>query len=144
MTSSNGNIFRVTGHLCEEFTGQRWNPRPKASDAKLSCFLWCLRLNERLSKQSWGGWFETSSRPLRGHRNVLNKKCRRFKFELLWYRSSEGHGINKRVSFIRITSKILTEQPLQQHNPGINIAFVYISNYVINTLKFSWQQIPFI
>ena len=21
MTSSNGNIFRVTGHLCEEFTG---------------------------------------------------------------------------------------------------------------------------
>ena len=23
MTSSNGNIFRVTGHLCEEFTGPR-------------------------------------------------------------------------------------------------------------------------
>ena len=25
MTSSNGNIFRVTGHLCGEFTGDRWN-----------------------------------------------------------------------------------------------------------------------
>ena len=23
MTSSNGNIFRVTGHLCGEFTGSR-------------------------------------------------------------------------------------------------------------------------
>ena len=40
MTSSNGNIFRVTGPLCEEFTGHRWIPRTKASDAKLWCFLW--------------------------------------------------------------------------------------------------------
>ena len=29
MTSSNGNIFRVTGHLCGEFTGHRWIPRTK-------------------------------------------------------------------------------------------------------------------
>ena len=28
MTSSNGNIFRVTGHLCGEFTGLRWIPPP--------------------------------------------------------------------------------------------------------------------
>ena len=27
MTSSNGNIFHVTGHLCGEFTGNRWIPR---------------------------------------------------------------------------------------------------------------------
>ena len=40
MTSSNGNIFRVTGHLCGEFTGPRWLPRTKASDAELWCFLW--------------------------------------------------------------------------------------------------------
>ena len=40
MTSSNGNIFRVTGHLCGEFTGPRWIPRTKASDAELLCFLW--------------------------------------------------------------------------------------------------------
>ena len=26
ITSSNGNIFRVTGHLCGEFTGPRWIP----------------------------------------------------------------------------------------------------------------------
>ena len=32
VTSSNGNIFRVTGHLCGEFTGHRWIPtqRPVA------------------------------------------------------------------------------------------------------------------
>ena len=34
MTSSNGNIFRVTGHLCG------WIPREKASGAELWCFLW--------------------------------------------------------------------------------------------------------
>ena len=40
MTSSNGNIFRITGHLCGEFTGLRWIPRTKASDAELCCFIW--------------------------------------------------------------------------------------------------------
>ena len=40
MTSSNGNIFRVTGPLCGEFTGHRWIPRTKASDAELWYFLW--------------------------------------------------------------------------------------------------------
>ena len=41
MTSSNGNIFRVTGPLCEEFTGHRWIPaqRPMPA-AELWCFLW--------------------------------------------------------------------------------------------------------
>ena len=40
MTSSNGNIFRVSGLLCGEFTGHRWIPHTKASDAELWCFLW--------------------------------------------------------------------------------------------------------
>ena len=39
-TSSNGNILRVTGHLCGKFTGHRWIPRTKASGAELWCFLW--------------------------------------------------------------------------------------------------------
>ena len=34
MASSNGNIFRVTGPLCGEFTGHRWIPRTKASDVE--------------------------------------------------------------------------------------------------------------
>ena len=32
--------FRVTGHLCGEFTTPRWIPCTKASDAELSCFIW--------------------------------------------------------------------------------------------------------
>ena len=39
MASLNASIFRVTGHLCGEFTGPRWNPRTKASDAELWCTL---------------------------------------------------------------------------------------------------------
>ena len=41
MTSSNGNIFRVTVHLCGEFTGHRWILRTKASDADLWCLFLC-------------------------------------------------------------------------------------------------------
>ena len=70
MTSSNGNIFRVTGHLCGEFTGPRWIPRTKASDAELWCFLW-WGPNKRLSKQSWGWRFETLSPSLWRHRNGM-------------------------------------------------------------------------
>ena len=39
MTSSNGNILRVTGPLCGEFTGHRRMPLTKASNAELWCFL---------------------------------------------------------------------------------------------------------
>ena len=66
MTSSNGNIFRVTGPLCGEFTGPGEFPtqRPVIFDVFFD-----LRLNKRLSKQLWGWWFETLSRPLCRHRN---------------------------------------------------------------------------
>ena len=39
MTSSNVNIFRVTGNLWGESIGRRWIPLTKASDADLWCFL---------------------------------------------------------------------------------------------------------
>ena len=45
MTSSNGNIFRVTGRLCGEFPGHWWIPRTKASDTELWCFLWFVWIN---------------------------------------------------------------------------------------------------
>ena len=79
MTSSNGSIFRVTGHLCGEFTGHRWIPHTKASDAELWCFLWSAR-DKRLSKQSWVWWLETLSRPLWRHCNVMQT----------WYQSIQS------------------------------------------------------
>ena len=69
MTSSNGNIFRVTGHLCGEFTGPRWIPAQRPVTRSFDVFF-DLRLNKRFSKQSWGCWFETLSRPLWRHCNV--------------------------------------------------------------------------
>ena len=41
MTSSNGNIFCVTGPLCVQSTGDLWIPLIKASNTELWCFLWC-------------------------------------------------------------------------------------------------------
>ena len=49
MTSSNGNIFRVTGHLCREFTGHKGQWRGSL------IFFFYLCLSKRLSKQARGG-----------------------------------------------------------------------------------------
>ena len=68
MTSSNGNIFRVTG-LCAgnspvsgEFPAQR--PVTRSFDVFFD-----LCLNKPLGKQSWGWWFETPSHRLWRHCN---------------------------------------------------------------------------
>ena len=53
--------FRVTGHLCGEFTGLRWIPTQRPVTRNFDVFF-DLRLNERLSKHSWGWWLETPSR----------------------------------------------------------------------------------
>ena len=55
-----GNIFRVTGDLCGEFPSQR--PVTRSFHVFFD-----LRLNKRWSKQSWGWWFDTPSRPLWRH-----------------------------------------------------------------------------
>ena len=59
----------------------RWIPRTKASDAELCCF--DVRLNKRVSKQSWGWWFETPPCSLWRHcndlstlRNILHRRSR--------------------------------------------------------------------
>ena len=60
MTSSNGNIFRVTGPLCGEFTGPGEFPAQRPVTRSFDVFF-DLRPNKRLSKQSWDWWFETPS-----------------------------------------------------------------------------------
>ena len=68
MTSSNGNIFRVTGPLCGEFTGPGEFLAQRPVTRSFDIFF-DLRLNKRLSKQSWGWWFETPSWSLWRHCN---------------------------------------------------------------------------
>ena len=58
MTSSNVNIFRVTGPLCGEFTGPGEFPSQMPVTRSFDAFF-DLRLNKRLNKKSWGWWFET-------------------------------------------------------------------------------------
>ena len=72
MTSSNGNIFSITGHLCGEFTGNRWIPAQRSVTRSFNVYCY-LRLNKRLSKQKWGLWFETPSRPLFRHCNAIHR-----------------------------------------------------------------------
>ena len=68
MTSSNGNGFCVTSHLCGKFTGEFPTQRPVMPSFDV---FFDLRLNERLNKQSWGWWFEMPWRPLWRHSNVI-------------------------------------------------------------------------
>ena len=68
MTSTNGNIFRVTGLLGGEFTGHRWIPRTKAMTRSFDIFF-DLHMNRQLSKQWKRWWFETLPRSLWRHCN---------------------------------------------------------------------------
>ena len=54
------------------------NSRTKACNAELWCFLWSST-EQQLSKQSWGWWFETPSRPSWRHRNDKLNHCK------LWF-----------------------------------------------------------
>ena len=90
MTSSNGTIFRVTDHLCGEFT--QW-PVTRSFDVFFD-----LRLNKRLSKQSWGWWFKMLSRPLWSHCNVHWPKYNNIKAMIKRFSGTDGN-----IGMIEIT-----------------------------------------
>ena len=67
MMTSNGNIFRVTGPVCGEFTRHRWIPGTKASDAELLMFsLICAWINRWVNKCEAG-----DLRRYRAHYDVI-------------------------------------------------------------------------
>ena len=68
ISSSNGSIFRVTGPLCWKFTRHPWIPSQWPVTGALM-FPLIYALIKRLREQSWGWWFETSSRSLWRHCN---------------------------------------------------------------------------
>ena len=80
MTSSNENIFRVTGYLCGDFTGPGEFPaqRPVTRGFDVFCD---LRRNNGLNKQSWGWWFETPPWSLWRQCNVFHNRTY---MEILW------------------------------------------------------------
>ena len=72
-TSPNGNFFRVTGPLCDEFTAVTDEFPAKRPVTRSFDVFFDLRPNKRLSKQSRRRWFKTPSRSLWRHCNVLRK-----------------------------------------------------------------------
>ena len=66
MASSNGNIFRVTGHLCGEFTGPGEFPTQRPVTRSFDVFF-DLRLNKRLRNNREAG----DSRHYRAHYDVI-------------------------------------------------------------------------
>ena len=71
MTSSNRNIFRVTGPFVLGIH-DRWFPSQRPVTRGVDVFF-DLRLNKRLSKQSRCQWFETPSCSLWRHCNVSKR-----------------------------------------------------------------------
>ena len=69
MTSSNGNIFRVTGHLCEEFTGDRWSPHKGQWRGALMFSLICVWINGWVNNREAG-----DLRRYRAHHDVTVMK----------------------------------------------------------------------
>ena len=107
MTSSNGNIFRVTGHLCGEFTGPGEFPAQRPVTRSFDVFF-----DISLSKQSRGWWFETQSRPL--WRQCNGKTNKHNKLALLHTRPS-FHAKYSQFLIYKIypTSYLVRRGPLQ-------------------------------
>ena len=78
MTSSNGNIFRVTGPLWGEFTGDRWIPLTNASDAELWYFLWYV------PEQTVDNRDTDDLRCRWAHYDITVMQCTDFDHPILW------------------------------------------------------------
>ena len=95
MTSSNGNIFRITGPCVgnSPVTGEFPSQRPVTRNFDVFVDL-CL--NKWLSKQSWGLWFETPSRSLWRHCNVFVFSRLQIR---LWRWSAISHPLQRKQCY---------------------------------------------
>ena len=74
-----------------------------------------LRLNKQLSKQSWGWWFETPSRPLWRQCNELHALLRCCTFQICFQQSITHKKI---ISMLIMESGSILEQNLLFRNPS--------------------------
>ena len=136
MTSSNGNIFRVTG--TGEFPTQR--PVTRSFDVFFD-----LRLYKRFSKQPWGWWFEKPSWPLWRQWNVGPLISRRFSNQAptvnedLPNRILSGQIITKGDVHCVLPRSVLFEDDSLAENvdiiilaTGYKISFPYLEPGVVN------------
>ena len=145
MASSNGNIFRVTGHLCGEFTGEFPAQRPVTRSFDV---FFDLRLNIRLSKQSWGWWFETLSRSLWRHCNAV---CDKNSLQIFYHyqlplsaQTPQLSTVSKCSNSLRSSDVIWRHGLLSTLLQGIFIAqnmYIFIQIYVFEHVV--WQPFLF-
>ena len=93
MTSSNGNIFHITGPLCEEFTGPGEFHTQRPVTWSFDVFF-DSRVNKRLSEQPWGWWFETRSWSLWRHCNGTDIRREPSLLQTM-DPDNKVHGVNK-------------------------------------------------
>ena len=150
MTSSNGNIFRVTGHLCGEFTGPGEFLAQRPVTRSFDVFF-DLRPNKRLSKQPWGWWFETPSWPLWHQCNVfpclhtipqltpmvtlLNRNMFHFTDPLWHYGDVMMGGMASDITSLMIVySTVHSGADQRKHQSSASLAFVHgIHRWPVNT-----------
>ena len=119
MMSWNGTTFRITGHLCGEFTGPGEFPTQRPVTRSFEVFF-DLRLNKRLGKQSWGWWFEMPSCSLWRHcngqvENWLQQNHCMQAFTHVWLWSGDGTRAKSALKEMGSTSNFLC----QLHNPKL-------------------------
>ena len=118
MTSSNRQIFRVTGHLCGNSPAPGEFPAQRPVTQSFVVFF-DLHLNKLLSKQWWGWWFETPSRPWR-HYNVCPS------FRNIWWTSTSYGKKDPNwnwllVSLVSARNKLCERHPVKEARPGTRI-----------------------
>ena len=153
-TSSNGNIFRITGHLgvTSEFPAQR--PVLWSFDVFFD-----LHLNKRLCKHLWGWWFETPSCPLWCHCNVwcfaaptswhVRFTIRKLEYHVVWLHSDGPmcETIWKNIFYIWFSQWSLCSPIYWQLKPSLKLLDcgrkiqidVHINTYYCKPQFISWQ-----
>ena len=114
MTSSNGNIYPVTGPLWPVIS------RHKGRWREALVFSFDLRLNKRLSKQSWGWWFVKPLRPLWRHCNDKG------------YIVTSWHG-----KYLRIIDPLWEEFPSQRPSKAKLSCFLFCK--LVTSCDGSWR-----
>ena len=155
MTSSNGNIFRITGPLCGEFTGPGEFPARRPMTRSFDVFF-DLRPNKRLSKQPWGWWFETPSWSSLRHCNEYNDSYDKDK-TVSWTSYISGwnsYNCTTEASYSsdlrwRVTVVSLEMWPgnirlISTYMKHINVCFCEIIQYIIPSLSYILIQIGYV
>ena len=131
MTSSNGNIFRVTGPLYGEFNGHRWIPSTKASDAELWSLI-CVWINGWVNNRGAG-----DLRRYGAHYDVTVMRTEVLETAMVCHVLYNKHYIDGLVHKRRNSSALAMELLLSCTNPSIYI-FLYLYFYWYSCFYFNW------